>query len=101
MIGGMALFFIVLILGGTRNWYRLLAGVVGSVSGYVILGTGFAYALAEGAIARHACPDAGWLGPSFGEVLGALAAVILFEFVRAFRRPSGTDKGTPNGITAG
>jgi hypothetical protein len=86
--GMMALIPVVIILALTRNGLRLLVGLVGYAAGYVLLGTRFAHQFAEDALRRGACPDAGWLGPAAGGLLGVVVVVAVFEVVRAFVRKS-------------
>jgi hypothetical protein len=86
--GMMALIPVVIILALTRNGLRLLVGLTGFAIGYVMLGTRFACQFAEDALRRGACPDAGWLGPAAGGLLGVGVAVAVFEVVRAFMKRS-------------
>jgi hypothetical protein len=87
-LGMMALISVVIILGLTRSGLRLLAGLIGFAIGYVMLGTRLAHQFAEDALRRGACPDAGWLGPAAGGLLGVVVAVVVFEIVRAFVKRS-------------
>lgn len=79
VLGGVALFFILLPLALARNRWRIPAGLLGAVAGYTILGADLACRLAENAMRNHECPDAGWIGPATGELSGAVVAVVSFN----------------------
>jgi hypothetical protein len=79
MFGVMALVLVVAIVAPFRNRWRVLSVVVGGVAGYLILGTALAYQLADDALRRGACPDAGWFGPAAGLLRGAAVGLASFE----------------------
>lgn len=101
IFGAFALIGIATLLAFTRNWRRVLAGVLGAVVGYAVLGTELAYSLAEDARRHHQCPDAGWIGPAIGEIPGAILAVVAFELIRAACGPRTVQPPSASGAAAG
>jgi uncharacterized membrane protein len=86
VVGLILVVLVAIVLALFRDWWRVLAGVGGAVCGYVLLGTKFAYQLADSAIQRGRCPDAGWFGPAKGALVGAIAALIVRAGIRQLRQ---------------
>lgn len=90
VLGAVTVALVVIILALTRNWSRLLIGFVGTVGGYVLLGTAFGWHLAAVAERRGACPDAAWFGGAEGALVGSVVVLVVRAGVRQLRDRGGT-----------